>query len=193
MQLLSACSPDSGQVAAVAVPEQIPPGDTQVAEPAAPTLPVPTVTVHELMKDIQPAATGLWTAVSYVVSAQGTQETAPQTDADWQALRSHADILLQASAMLQLPGLRVTTGAMTTPAYQFTPSEIEQALSANPVPWQTFTEDMRTATLQILGAIERRDLLEYTQLGATLNEACENCHARYWYRPQSMRGAEGLR
>lgn len=190
--LLVACSGESAPAVTGMVPERATVPESVELAPALSTLPPATIQV--LMRDqIQPAATGLWTAVSFVVTEQGTQETMPTTDEDWNGLRDHADVLMQASATLQLPNLRVITDAIVTPDFQLTPEEIEQARMSDPAPWRSFVEEMRTSTLKILGAIERRDLVEYTQLGATLNEACEGCHARYWYRPLPMRGAEGLR
>lgn len=156
---------------------------------------MPDVTVNALMKDsIEPAARKLWNAVSYVVSETGTQETSPQSNADWNALRDSADVLMKTALTLQLPGLRIHADPdAERPDFQFSPEEIEARLSANPAPWRSYAQHMQTTTLQILGAIERRDLIEYTTMGVTLNEACEGCHAEYWYRPLPMRGAEGLR
>lgn len=186
----------TGSTAAVSAVTE-PQGDADLSAQASPTpaLPPGTATVNELMNNsIDPAARGLWSAVSYVVTAEGTQETSPQSDADWNALRQHADALMQAAAVLTLPGLRVNAEAdVTTPDFQFTPREIEAAIGANPFPWRGYTQDMQMVTLQILGAIERRDVAEYMELGVTLNQACDGCHAEYWYRPQPMRGAEGVR
>jgi hypothetical protein len=202
--LLVACSPDPEPSAAIvgSVQEATVTDDTVASPPpASPSLvpaaglAVPDVTVNALMKDtIDPAARDLWAAVSYVVSAEGTQETSPETDEDWTRLRNRADALMQASMTLQLPGLRMHVDANAQrPDFQFMPREIEAAVADNPFPWRGYAQDMQMTTLQILGAIERRDLMEYSSLGVTLNDACDGCHGEYWYKPQPMRGAEGIR
>jgi hypothetical protein len=177
-------------VAAIAAPAQAAPS---LVAPAG--LAVPDITVNALMKDtIDPAARELWTAVSYVVSAAGTQETAPETDADWDALRGKANVLMQAAVTLQLPGLRIHADAEAPrPEFQFSPQQIAAAVASNPRPWRGFAQDMQQSALQILGAIARRDLVEYSTTGVILNESCEGCHAEYWYKPQAMPGAEGVR
>lgn len=202
--LLVACSPGPEPSATIvgSVQENTAPDAAGPSPPpASPSLvpaagiAVPDVTVNALMKEIiDPAARELWTAVSYVVTAEGTEETSPQTDEDWARLRLRADALMQASMTLQLPGLRMHADANAPrPDFQFTPREIEAAVADNPFPWRGYAQDMQMTTLQILGAIERRDLMEYSSLGVTLNDACDGCHGEYWYRPQPMRGAEGIR
>ena len=83
-----------------------------VAQSAAPLLLppslVPQITINALMKDtIDPAASALWTAVSYTATVEGITETMPETEEDWNALRARADELIKAGALLMLPGLKV--------------------------------------------------------------------------------------
>lgn len=144
----------------------------------------PQVTVSELMKDtINPSARALWRAVSYVATVDGVTETRPETEEDWNALRGQADALIKAGAMLMLPGLKVNDLSAVPPPYQFTPAEIERLVQQDPGAWRNYAERMQTAVLQLMDAIDRRDLTAYTELGPPINQACEGCHAQYWYRP----------
>jgi hypothetical protein len=143
-------------------------------------------TVKALMRDsINPAARSLWTAVSYVATAEGTQETMPTTDADWQRLQQQVDSLLKAGFALTLPNLTAEANASATPAYQYATADIAALVATMPTAWRNYSERMQAVSLQIADSIKRRDVQTFTELGATLNQACEGCHAEYWYRPLS--------
>lgn len=145
---------------------------------------VPQVTVSELMKEtINPSSRALWTAVSYVATVDGVTETMPETEEDWNALREQADALIKAGAMLMLPGLKVNDLSAVPPAYQYTPAEIERIIQQDPGAWRNYAERMQTSVLQLMDAIDRRDVAAYTELGPPINQACEGCHSQYWYRP----------
>ena len=153
-------------------------------------------TVRDIMNlMVEANARQLWDAVSYVATAEGVQETLPQTDADWQRLRAHAVALIEAGNALMLPG-RLIDHPENLDDYEefmYTPAEIEQLISTDPESWAYNLQEMQAATLLTLTAIDERDLLRFTEQAATINQACESCHAQYWYRPLPMQGAEGLR
>ena len=159
-----------------------------VAQSAAPLLLppslVPQITINALMKDtIDPAASALWTAVSYTATVEGITETMPETEEDWNALRARADELIKAGALLMLPGLKVNDLSVVPPDFQYSPAEIEQLVQQDPGLWRNYAERMQTTVLQLMEAIDRRDLVAYTELGPPINQACEGCHGQYWYRP----------
>lgn len=137
---------------------------------------------------INPSARALWRAVSYTVTAEGTTETMPETDEDWEKLRAHADTLVKAGATLLLPALTVNAGPIgDRPEFQFPPAEIAQLMQQNKVAWTDNVRNMQTATFQILATIEQRDLQAYVEAGPALNATCESCHGQFWYKPQDMR------
>lgn len=145
---------------------------------------IPDLTVAELMKDtINPSAQALWKAVSYVATETGVTETEPKTEADWMALRKQADTLAKAGAMLILPTLKIANDKSRTPAYQYTPAEIEQLRQQEMPAWREYSQRLQTTTQQLIGAIDKRDLASYIELGAPINQACEGCHGQFWYKP----------
>ena len=146
--------------------------------------PIPDLTVAQLMKEtINPSAQALWKAVSYVATEAGVTETEPKTDADWVALRKHSDALAKAGNMLILPVLKIADSQARTPAYQYTPREIEQLRQSNLSSWREYSQRLQTTTQQLTGAIDKQDLAAYIELGAQLNQACEGCHGQFWYKP----------
>jgi hypothetical protein len=202
--LLLACSPppppDAALTAAatatvppvLAAPDTLPVATASTDGPAA-LLPEaalgPPPTVHSLMRDvINPAARRLWGAFSYVITAEGEQESRPESDEDWQALRTHADALIRAGLTLKLPTLRVDDGSAPPAAeYQFDHAEVARLIAADPSVWRNYAERMQGITLRIVTAIDRRDATTYTELGVELNQTCEGCHVQFWYRPLQRR------
>ena len=131
------------------------------------------------MKDtIEPSAKAIWEAVSYSVTEKGETNTEPTTDADWAALRNKA-------AAVTLPALKIAhDGEDKTPAYQYSAAEIEQLRKQNIDLWRENAQHMQTTTQRLIDDIEKHDLDAYLEDGVLLNQACEACHAEFWYRPQ---------
>lgn len=192
---LQACSPaPNATETAAAAAEQTAPQAAPAVE-ASHTLPAAafadfdtTISVRDLMKTlIDPNARELWGGVSYVQTEQGVDETVPQTQEDWDALRRNAIALIEGSNALMLPGRKIDPAPDTvTPDFQFTPQEIEQMLAEDPETWIINLQTMQDSVLQTLEMIDRKDILGFTERGATINEACETCHAQYWYKPLPM-------
>ncbi len=87
--------------------------------------------IQDLMKFvIDPNVKNIWGAVSYVVTAEGTEETLPTTDADWAGLRSSALTLLEVGNTLMISGRKVgaenTSGTLSE--FQLTTEEIAQLI-----------------------------------------------------------------
>jgi len=176
--LLTACAPE----------QEAPPPAT-ATEQAATTPSSALPTVEDLMTDVvQPGAEELWRAVSYVATEDGVTETAPQTDDDWAQLRDTANALIAAGDELMNTNREILTSAFdpATASFQFTPDEIRQMLAEDPEPWRNYLRQMQESTRMTLQAIEFRDLMGLVEFGAQINEACEGCHAAYWYRPADM-------
>jgi hypothetical protein len=178
--LLSGCTPEPEQPTSVEPPS--------VLQPEA-VINTDSGTVEDLMTDrVIPNAEHLWRAVSYVANEQGVTETAPQTDADWSQLRDSANALIAAGDELMNTNRAILSSEFdpSTVSFQFTPDEIKQLLAEDSQPWQAYVQQMQDSTRMTLQAIEFRDVMGLVEFGAQINEACEGCHAAYWYRPPGM-------
>lgn len=144
----------------------------------------PTYSVRRLMNMlIQPNADTLWRAVRYVVSEDGVQEDIqPTTDADWEQLRQSAVDLMAAGNALLLPG-RVVADAPADAAYKYEPDEIQALLAADPAMWRYYIQQLQLTTQATLESINNRDVDGLLDTGAAINNACQGCHADFWYRP----------
>jgi hypothetical protein len=142
--------------------------------------------VEELMTEsVMPTIDHIWRAVSYIANAEGVTETKPETDEDWSRLRESAFALIAAGDELMDTNREILSGEFdqATASFQFTPDEIKQLIADNPQPWQSYIQQMQDTTRMTLQAIELKDLVGLQDFGAQINEACEGCHADYWYRP----------
>src|SRR5258706_7532003 len=67
-----------------------------------------TATVKDIMDSmVDPGADFIWQAVETVISAQGIEEKAPRTDEEWEGVRRHAIMVMEATNLLQIPGRHV--------------------------------------------------------------------------------------
>jgi hypothetical protein len=190
--ILPGCSPAPQQPEPVAATgaENIATQDTGASATAAPfAMFNTTISVKDLMSVIiNPNARELWSGVSYIVSAEGTVEKVPQTQQDWDILKANAIALIEGGNALMLPGRRIGNSDMPAdrPDFQFASEEIEARMREEQDNWIAIAQAMQDSALQTLEAIERKDILGFTEKGAEINEACESCHAQYWYRPLPM-------
>ncbi len=142
--------------------------------------------IEDLMTSlVMPNAELLWNAVSYIATAQGVTETMPETDDDWTRLRASAITLIEAGNMLMVPGREILTngGDPAAAGFLLAPDEIALLIADDFQSWQGYAQSMQESTRMTLQAIELRDIMGLTEWGAEINEACDACHAQYWYRP----------
>ena len=144
----------------------------------------PTATVKDIMDAlVDPSADLLWDSVEIVATLDGTSEKAPQTDAEWQTLRRHAIGLVEASNLLLVPGRRIARPGEQAgdPRIDLQPEQIEALVSSDRAGWITLSHGLHDAALASLKAIESKDKRALLYAGANLDQACENCHVKYWY------------
>jgi hypothetical protein len=113
------------------------------------------------------------------------EEIIPVNDMDWDGLRHSAATLLEVAHGLTLEG-REVGGAdyeSVRQPFQYTAEEIAARRAADIEDWNAIAVGMGDLTRDVMATIERRDILALTETGAALNQACEACHATYWYRP----------
>ena len=152
---------------------------------------VPAATIQELMAaQVDPSADLLWASVSTVITAAGTEEKQPRTEAEWQTVRRYAVTLVEGANLLAVPGRRVAasggkTEDSTIPGIE-RPENIQKAIDADPASFVTAAVRLRDAGLKAVTAIDQRNAQGLVEAGGDLDSACEACHLKYWY-PHSPR------
>ena len=171
------------------------PAPSASASSNPPTLPAPQklwgdlkpiVSVKELMRDmLDPASDFIFDAVKVEIGKNGTKETVPKTDKDWEKVRIGAVTLAEGVYLLKIPrpfappgDENNTTGEHPT---ELTPTQARAKLEADPVLWNAKIEALRNVGLEVLEIVKKKDAKELWDAGDNLDQACENCHLQYWY------------
>jgi hypothetical protein len=170
--LLAACNPS-------------PPAATSAAvATAAPLKPVASV-LDLMLGDIDLAADFLWESVATITGEKGIEEKQPHTDAEWQEVRFKALALIEGANLLMMDGRRVAHPGqkLSEPGGEgdFTPDQAQAAMDGDRATFLTYARAMQDAAAIVLTAIEKRDPEALLEAGGGLDEACEQCHRRFWY------------
>jgi hypothetical protein len=143
-----------------------------------------TSSIREIMGSmVMPGANDLWNAVSSSVTAKGIEEKAPKTEQEWNDIRGKAITLIEASDLILIPGRHVAPpGAVNKePTVNLAPDVIEKMITEEPAAWTMFAHAMHDAVTPALKAIEAKDPMALSDAGAAIDQACENCHLKFFY------------
>mgnify|MGYP000267560873 CR=1 FL=1 len=154
-------------------------------EPAASTNFNTDITIREIMASlIDPHADALWNSVKVISDENGITEFFPETDEEWTALRINAVTIIEGSNALMMSGRLVAPpgAAGIFPEYELTPEEVAERLGEDFQSWVGFARGLQNAAIEMLDAVDTQDPEKLSDSGAFLDEACEACHAFYWYR-----------
>jgi hypothetical protein len=143
-----------------------------------------TAPIEEIMRYmIDPASDSIWGSVMTIVTDEGVEEIAPETDEDWEALRGHAMTLVESTNLLLMEGRRVAAEGSVSemPGVDLEPEQIEALLAANRTGWNQLVLGLHDSGTEVLRAIDAHDLDALLVAGDGLDLACENCHIQFWY------------
>src|SRR5262245_49040856 len=149
----------------------------QLSASATPT-PAPTATIRDIMDSmVDPSADVLWESVGTTFTESDVEERAPRTDDEWARLRRQAIQLVEAPALLLMPGRRVATpGAKSAnPEVERSPDQIDAAIAADRQAFADLASGLRDTALPILRAIDTRDVKKLSDANGALDAACERC------------------
>jgi hypothetical protein len=145
----------------------------------------PTATVREIMDAIvDPNADFIWDSVEVLATRQGTTKKEPRTEEDWKALRLHTIALIEATNLLLVPGRQIARPGEKAedPRVDLQPEEIQTRMNQNRDDWISMTRILHDAGMESLDAVNKKDVRALLNAGDVLDQACESCHVRYWYR-----------
>lgn len=163
-----------------------PPVSGQHATPAAtrPAAPVEAlVTLQDVMlNEVDASADAIWEATGTITTREGTVDRRPRTEAEWEALRRHAVVLLEATNLLVIPDRKVTDKPFPSDGPGVLSSaEIQQRIDGNREEFNGFALGLRQVARAQLQAIDARDVDALLTLGDAMDTACEACHRANWY------------
>ena len=130
---------------------------TRMAVPISAPVATPVASVKQIMDGITgPAATVVYNAVGYVVTAEGVEETVPQNDDEWAVIANSAAALVESGNLLLLGDRAIDDGD-----------------------WLTIARAMIDAGTTALRAAEAQDVEGILAIGVDINNTCDDCHAQY--------------
>jgi len=144
----------------------------------------PVATLQEIMLSvIDPNVDPIWNSVSTVATKDGVVEKVPSTDEEWNTLKNHAIVLIEAGNLLQIPDRHVAHAGSSTSIHpvELQPAEIEKLIEANRKDFNEKAINLQNAAKLALVAIREKNPDALLQVGAQIEHACEQCHATYWY------------
>jgi hypothetical protein len=116
-----------------------------------------TISVKDLMANMMdPTADVVWESVGTVMTKEGTFERAPQTDDEWDNVKAHAIMLVEAGNLLMLP-----------------------ARSGGNPEWIQMSQDLITQSKRMITAAEKHDRQAVFDVGAEIYDRCVNCHKKF--------------
>jgi hypothetical protein len=146
----------------------------------------PTATIQDIMDaEVDPAADFLWGSVALVSTTAGTEDRRPRTNKQWETVRNNAIILIEATNLLVMPGRVVATeGSRLDPSEVAgieDPKDIQKAIEANWTAFVGLAHGLHDAAMEMLKAIDAKDVARLDGAGERLDQACEQCHRTFWY------------
>jgi cytochrome c556 len=151
---------------------------------AACSKPAPKTTVQQFMEgQVNPAGEFLFHSVQDVADSSGHHLKAPQTSADWQAVRDQIAVLQAAPDVLTAPGLKAAPPGFKSenPNVESDPAWIQKAMDANRADFNRRAYRLRDAANAVDQAAQAHDPLAMQQALDRVDKACESCHLHYFY------------
>jgi hypothetical protein len=118
----------------------------------------PVADVKQLMQGIvDPSADVVWESVATIFTKDGMEERQPRTAAEWANVRNHAMMLTEAGNLLMMSPRAKDGGE-----------------------WMKRAQELVDTASAALRAAEAKNVDQLLQVGGVIDEACENCHKKYW-------------
>ena len=146
----------------------------------------PVVSVKELMAHmIDPASDNIFEAVWWDGTADGLVAHRPQTDEDWERVKSGAVTLVEGIELLKIPRLLAPAGdvndSLGPSPPELSPTQIKAKIDSDTVLWTAKIQALRNVGLAVLDVVKNKDVDALWEASGNLDQACESCHLEYWY------------
>jgi len=165
--------------------------DATAAKPAATNTAAEfrtTATIKDIMDGIvDPSADYLWDSVATIVTRAGTEERRPRTPEDWKNVRRRAIAMIEATNLLIMDGRKVAHPGEVSenPGIELGPEDMQPLIDADRATFIQRAHALHDAGMKALEAIDKKDVDGLSNAGETIDEACEQCHLKYWYPPNT--------
>jgi hypothetical protein len=118
----------------------------------------PIADVKQLMQGIvDPSADVVWESVATIFTKDHVEERRPRTKEEWEHVRSNAMILTESGNLLMMSPRAKDGGD-----------------------WMKMAQGLVDTASVALRAADAKDADGLLKVGGEIDEACENCHKKYW-------------
>ena len=148
-----------------------------------PELAHPT-TIKDLMKSIvDPSGEFLFASIRETSDARGVSRQEPKTDAEWDQVRHHATVLLEAPNLITMEGRKVARPGQHSPnpLIEKEPDEVQRLIDAERAEFLRRAVRLQDAASAVLQAADAKDAGALFKAIERVDKACESCHLHYWY------------
>ena len=143
-----------------------------------------TATIKDIMDSmVDPSGEFVFQSVAQISDEHGIREKAPQTDADWEAVRQRLIILAEAPNLLVMPGRKVAPSDVKSqnPNIELEPAQIQQLIDGDRLTFIRRARGLQDAVAMAMKAVDAKNKDALFQAEDGIDQACENCHLNYWY------------
>jgi hypothetical protein len=143
---------------------------------------------------VDPSGDFLFESVADIADERGVTHKAPETSQEWEAVRHHLQVLVDAQKLLSTPGLKAAEPGdhSSNPAVENEPEQVQRLLDAEHPDFVRRAERLRDAATLGLEAVDARDSTALFGAITAIDKACESCHLHYWY-PNDKRAHQAAR
>jgi cytochrome c556 len=166
-------------------------GDAPASVPVAPgpAAPVPAdeaagSSIRTIMAaKVDPSGDYLFESIADIADEHGVTHKAPRTAAEWDTVRHHLQVLVDAEKLLIVPGRKAAEPGdrSSNPAVENEPEQVQQLLDSQHSDFVARAGRLREAATVGLKAVDARDTKSLFNAITAIDKACESCHLHYWY------------
>ena len=162
--------------------------------PAPPPL-LKTATIKDIMDSmVDPSGDFMFESVQEIADETGVHEKAPQTDEQWEEVRHHAFVLMEAPNLLVMDGRKVAqpNEKSKNPEVELQPEEIQRLVDGDRASFVRRARKLQDAAAEAIKAVNAKDKDALFKSIDSIDKACENCHLHYWY-PNDKRAQQAAK
>jgi DNA-binding transcriptional ArsR family regulator len=143
---------------------------------------------------VDPSADFLFESIREISDEHGVSRHVPETDADWEQVRHHATVLLEAPILITMEDRKVAGPGerSANPLVEKDPDEVQRLINTDRPEFLRRARRLQDAATLALNAANAKDSNALFKAIDGINKACESCHLHYWY-PDDRRAQEAAK
>jgi hypothetical protein len=143
---------------------------------------------------VNPSGDFVFESVQEIADEHGITEKAPKTDEEWESVRRHLFVLLEAPNLLTMDGRKVARpeDRSRNPEVENQPEDVQRLVDADRQSFIRRARRLQDAAALAMKAVDAKDTNALFHAIEGIDKACENCHLHYWY-PNDKRAREAAK